>query len=282
MLKVIWNKCLDPRKTLTTLIGLVTLALMLCLPPPSAGTDDPEARRIMEKVDARDDGDDQVSDLNMVLIDKKGKKRVRKIRSFSKDKGEDTLRLMFFVEPADVEDTAFLTYDYDQSDRDDDQWIYLPALRKTKRIASSDKSNSFMGSDFSYADMTTRDLDAYDFTLLKEVKVGEADTWLIQSVPRTKKVIDEYGYTKSVLFVRKDNFMVVRGVHWVKQGNLLKYMDAKKLALIDGIWVATEIHMTTKKGKTTRHKTILKNENIKFNQDLKESFFTIRRMEKGL
>jgi hypothetical protein len=95
-------------------------------------------------------------------------------------------------------------------------------------------------------------------------------------------VIDEYGYTKSVLFVRKDNFMVVRAVHWVKEGNLLKYMDAKKLALIDGIWVATEIHMTTKKGKTTRHKTILKNENIKFNQDLKEDFFTIRRMEKGL
>jgi outer membrane lipoprotein-sorting protein len=257
--------------------------ICLILVSPCLGwADDLQARQIMEQVDARDDGDNQVSDMEMILIDKNEKKRVRKIRAFSKDKGDDTLRLMFFIEPADVEDTAFLTYDYDQSDKDDDQWIYLPALRKTKRIATSDKSGSFMGSDFTYSDMTKRDLDDYDYTLLKEVKVGDADAWLIQAVPRTKEVIDRTGYTKSVLYVRKDNFMVIRGVHWVKKGNRLKYMDVKKLIVIDGIWVATEMHMTTKQGKSTRHKTIMTFANVRFNQDLKEDFFSIRRMEKGL
>jgi outer membrane lipoprotein-sorting protein len=260
---------------------IIFIFLILLLPCPS-WAEDLNGRQIMERVDARDDGDNQVSDMEMILIDKNGKKRGRKIRAFGKDKGEDTLRLMFFMAPADVEDTAFLTYDYDQSDKDDDQWMYLPALRKTKRIATSDKSGSFMGSDFTYSDMTKRDLDDYDYTLLKEVKVRDADTWLIQAVPRTKDVIDRTGYTKSVLYVQKDNFMVIRGVHWVKKGNRLKYMDVKKLILIDGIWVATEMHMTTRKGKTRLHKTIMTFENVRFNQDIKEDFFSIRRMEKGL
>ena len=261
---------------------LFIIFVFLILVSPCPGwAEDLKARQIMEKVDARDDGDNQVSDMEMILIDKNGKKRVRKIRAFNKDKGEDTLRLMFFLEPADVEDTAFLTYDYDQSDKDDDQWIYLPALRKTKRIATSDKSGSFMGSDFTYSDMTKRDLEDYDYTLLKEAKVRDSDAWLIQALPRTKEVIVRTGYTKSVVYVRKDNFMVIRGVHWVKKGNRLKYMDVKKLIMIDGIWMATEMHMTTKKGKARIHKTIMTFENVRFNQALKEDFFSIRRMEKG-
>ena len=262
-------------------MAVIAIIFTLCFPVAMAEADDPGARTIMEKVDARDDGDNQISDMEMILIDKRDKKRVRKIRAFTKDKGRDTLRLMFFLHPADVKDTAFLTYDYDDADRDDDQWLYLPALRKTKRIASSDKTNSFMGSDFSYADMTSRELENYDYRLLKETKVHGADTWLIESIPRSKKVIEEYGYTKSVIFVRKDNYMVIRGVHWVKEGNRLKYLDVSKLELIDGIWVGTEIHMTTKRGKQTLHKTVLKNTNVRFNQDLKEGFFTVRQMEKG-
>jgi hypothetical protein len=281
-LRSIRNRWADEVFVLICLAIFVFPASVLFFRPISAWADDRKARQVMEKVDARDDGDNKVWDMVMILIDKNGKKRVRKARAFSMDKGKDTLRLMFFIAPADVKDTAFLTYDYDGAEKDDEQWLYLPALRKTKRIASKEKSNSFMGSDFSYGDLTKRRLDDYDYGLLKEVKVRDVDTWLIQSAPRSKKVIDEYGYTKSIIFVRKDNFVVMRAIHWVKKGNRLKYMDVKKLELIDGIWVATEIHMTTKKRKRTLHKTIMKNDNIKFNQDLMESFFSIRQMEKGL
>jgi hypothetical protein len=247
--------------------------------------DDPAARAIMEKVDARDDGDNQVSDMQMVLIDKKGKKRIRKIRTFSKDKGEDTLKLMFFEHPADVKNTAFLTYDYDDAVKDDDQWLYLPALRKTKRITTSDKSGSFMGSDLNYSDMTSPDLEDYDFSFYekgKEAEVRGKKVWVIWSIPRTKAVIRETGYKKSLLFVRPDIDMVVRAIRWVDQGGYLKYVDVKFLELIDGVWVATETYVTKKKGKKTVHKTILTLNNIKFNQDLEHDWFTIRRMEKGL
>ena len=260
-------------------------AAIVCTLPPNTFADDPEARAIMEKVDARDDGDNQVSDMEMILIDKKGKERIRRIHTFSKDKGEDTLKLMFFLHPPDVKDTGFLTYDYDDPERDDDQWLYLPALRKTKRIASSDKSGSFMGSDLNYSDMTSRDLEDYDYTFYeksKEMDVKGFKTWVIWSTPRTKDVIDETGYEKSLLFVRQDNYYVIRAVNWVHDGGYLKYMDVRKLEQIDGIWVATGMHITKKKGKQTAHKTILKLSNVKFNQDLNFELFTVRRMEKGL
>src|SRR5210317_147126 len=124
---------------IATIFVTVLLVFAGIGPLPGAFTDDPRAREIMEKVDARDDGDNQTADMEMILIDKRGNQRVRKIATFSKDKGPDGLRLMFFEHPADVKDTAFLTYDYDDPERDDDQWLYLPALRKTKRITSSDK-----------------------------------------------------------------------------------------------------------------------------------------------
>jgi hypothetical protein len=263
---------------------ILSLALIAIIPCSihMAFADDSQARAIMEKVDARNDGDNQTSDMEMILIDKNQKQRIRKIATFSRDKGEDTLRLMFFLIPADVKDTAFLTYDYDDPDKDDDQWLYLPALRKTKRIASSDKSGSFMGSDLNYSDMTDRNLDDYDFTLKKEMEINGVQTWLIESIPRTKKVIKETGYEKSLLIVRQDNYFVIRAVNWVKDGGYLKYMDVKRLKEIDGIWVATEMHITKKRGKKIVHKTILKLNNVKFNQNLDDEMFTVRRMEKGL
>jgi hypothetical protein len=263
-----------------TPVAILSGALALLLSTPAAA--ELTGREIMERVDARDDGDNAVQDMAMTLIDKNGHRRERKIRSFRRDQGEDTQTIMFFQSPADVKDTGFLTFDYDDPDADDDQWLYLPALKKTKRIASSDKSGSFMGSDFTYADMSSRELDHYDYRLLKEAEVNGHAVWIVEAIPNTEKEIDETGYTKSVFFVRQDNDVVVRSKNWVKKGKREKYLDVKKLEMIDGIWISTEMHMTTKKGKATLHKTVIKADNIRFNQDLAESQFTIRQLEKGL
>jgi hypothetical protein len=246
----------------------------------SVAADDPIAREIMEKVDARDDGDNRISDMYMTLIDKNSHERVREITSYIKDFGEDTYRILSFQSPADVQGTGFLTYDYDDSARDDDQWLYLPALRKTKRIASSDKSGSFMGSDFNYSDMTSRDLEDYDFTLLKEIALGEHQLWVIEAMPRGDDVIDETGYKKAMLLVRQDNYVVVRGVYWTRKGNRQKYYDMPGLEQIDGIWSPTRITMTTKTGKQVLHRTELAFDNIRYNQPLDESLFTVRQLER--
>ena len=131
-------------------IALAFSSLLFALPVQAA---DLSAREIMEKVDNRDDGDNRVSQMRMILLDKNGKQRIRHIKSFDKDlineKGEeDRRRIMFFLEPADVKDTGFLTYDYDAYEKDDDQWLYLPALKRpsasrarTNRAASWDRTS---------------------------------------------------------------------------------------------------------------------------------------------
>jgi outer membrane lipoprotein-sorting protein len=236
---------------------------------------------IMNKVDTRDDGDTLINDMSMVLIDKNKKIRKRSMKTYSKDYGKDSKRLIFFITPADVKNTAFLTYDYYESSKDDDQWLYLPALKKVKRIPSTDKSSSFMGSDFSYFDMTDRDLEDYDFKLLKETKVRGHDAWMIESTPRNQEVIDESGYEKTIAIIRKDNHMVVRAINFLTNGKK-KYLDLKKIRQESGIWLVDEMTMTTKKGKSTLHKTILTFSNVTLNAPIEDGVFTTRRLEKGL
>jgi hypothetical protein len=241
-----------------------------------------DAREIMERVDARDDGDNMTATLEMTLIDRSGHERVRRIEQYRKDRGRDTLNMMFFQSPADVRGTGFLTYDYYGGERDDDQWLYLPELHKTKRIATSDKSSAFMGSDFSYADMTRRVLDEWTFSLLREDEVRGDKVWLIEALPVSDVVRERYGYTKSVVFVRQDIDMVVRGVNWLDDGRRIKYLDMKRLERIDGIWVGTEIDMKTTRDRETLHRTVMRLSDVKFGQDLDEDMFSTRTLERGL
>jgi outer membrane lipoprotein-sorting protein len=270
------------KRMTTTIAAALAIMLTMTAGVAIAAEDDPKARAIMERVDARDDGSSQISSMEMILIDKGGHERKREMRSFRKDIGEDLHTIIFFVSPPDVENTGFLTYDYDDAAKDDDQWLYLPALRKTKRIASNEKDGSFMGSDFAYADMTRRNLEEYTFKILKEDNVRGEKVWVIEVTPVSQTIIDKYGYEKSVVFVRQDIDMVVRGVNWLKSGGKLKYMDVKELEQIDGVWVAKEIEMTTKNGKVTEHSTIMKFSNISMNPTIEEDLFSIRRLEKGM
>ena len=239
-------------------------------------------QEIAQKVHDRDEGDNSTSQMKMTLIDKAGKKRVRDLRTFTKDKGEDKLKLMFFLTPADVKNTAFLTYDYEDSSKDDDQWLYLPELQKVKRIASSDKSSSFMGSDFTYSDMTSRNVEDYTYKIMKEATIKGHKTWQMLVTPKSKETVEETGYTKSIVFVRQDNFVIIQALNYIKAGKKLKYMMVKDLEKIDGIWTVKEMQMVTKKGKKTLHKTVFKFSGIKYNQDLDESLFTTRTLERGL
>ena len=125
-------------------------------------------------------------------------------------------------------------------------------------------------------------LDEWDYKLLKEDLVDGQKVWLIETLPVSKAVEDRYGYKKSIVYVRQDNFMVIRAIHVLKSGNKVKYMEVKKIDQIDGIWVAVETWMKTTRNKRTLHRTILTMDDIKYNQDLDESIFSVRQLEKGL
>ena len=239
-------------------------------------------QEIAQRVHDRDDGDNSTAKMKMILIDKNGNKRIRDLKTFGKDKGEDKLKLMFFLTPADVKNTGFLTYDYEDSSKDDDQWLYLPELQKVKRIASSDKSSSFMGSDFTYSDMTSRNVEDYTYEIMKEPTVKGHKCWQMLVTPKSEKTIEETGYTKSIVFIRQDNFVIIQALNYIKAGKKLKYMMVNDLKEIDGIWTTLEMQMVTKKGKKTLHKTILQFSDTKYNQNLEESFFATRTLKRGL
>jgi hypothetical protein len=241
----------------------------------------PTALDIMTRVNERDTGHSETANLEMVLEDSGGRQRRRSLKSFSRDIKGSSQNIIFFLAPANLKDTAFLTYDYEDPNHDDDQWLYLPALRRTKRIAGGDRSDSFMGSDFSYADMTTRPLNRYTYSIMKETTVHGTPVWQIEAIPNEEET-KETGYTRSILFVRQDNYVPIRGVNWVKKGRKLKYFDVERLELIDGIWVASQISMTTKKGKKTLHRTRISRENVTFNQPLDARLFTVRSLERGI
>ena len=261
---------------------LLAFLLLCLLPTEHLLAEDNSARSIMEKVESRDDGNNAIINLDMTLIDKNGKKRIRKIRSFSKDVGKDEYSSMFFLKPPEVKDTAFLNIEYDDENKNDEQYLYLPALHKIKRISSSDKTDSFMGSDLTYADMARLDLDQYNFSIIKETSIRDKPVWVIKSIPLNKKTIKETGYLESIFFVDKSNYVIVRAIRKLEGGSKIKFTDIKGLKKIQGIWTPTETHIFMKKGKKLVHQTILKSSNIKYNQEIKEELFKAGSFTKGL
>jgi outer membrane lipoprotein-sorting protein len=237
------------------------------------------AQEIVAQVDALEQANTSESTMQMILVDKKGSQRSRTMSSQNKMFGDDEYKLLFFTAPANVKGTGFLTYDY-VGEKEDDQWLYLPALGKAKRIAAADKSGSFMGSDFTYADMTQRNIEDYSYKLLQEKSVAGTDTWVIETTPKSQQVIDATGYLKSYMFVRQDNFVVVQAIHMMPD-NYRKYMSVKQLEQIDGIWVSTEIEMKTTQGAVRQHSTLLKFSNITNNQPIDDQIFSLRELVKG-
>ncbi len=241
---------------------------------------EPDARKIMEFSNARFQGKNRSAGMEMTLIDKFNTEKTYSILSFQNDIGTTLFKAMFFTAPLNVRGTAFLIYDYSGPVREDVQWLHLPALHKTSRIESTDQGNSFMGSDFSVYDMSRKNLDNYDFQIIDQSKVNEHEVWLVKSIPRSSKIMEQDGYEKSVFYIRKDNYVIIRAVHWVNGTQDLKYYSVKKLELLNNIWVPLELHMTLKRDRKKLHKTIFKIFDVKFDQEFDKDFFSKEQLEK--
>ena len=206
-----WSIKIEMMKTIFTL----TLAGMLAFFSALGSAAEMSAREVMELADSRDDGDTVRSDYTMVLLDRRDRQRTRNLQIYSKDYGDDTRTLSQFESPVDIRGTSYLNFDWDDPDRDDDSWLYLPALQRVKRIASSDTSDSFLGSDFTYADINGIEIDWFDFRFVNESEtIDGVDTWVIEASPKSEfkeKAEDATGYSKLQSWIRKDNFVQIRG-----------------------------------------------------------------------
>jgi outer membrane lipoprotein-sorting protein len=232
-------------------------------------------RDIVEKVYNRPTGDDQTSNLTMTLINKNGNERIRKIKQFTKDLGKVEKNIMFFQSPADVKNTSFMSWTYDDESRSDDQWIYLPALKKVKRISSDSKSDYFMGSDFTYDDLGDRKLDDDIHKLIKEETVEGIDYYVVESVPKD----EDYMYSKTKTWIRKDNFIGLKKEFYDEDGELLKILKIKEFKKISGFWVIISSEM---ENVQKNHRTTMVLDNVKINTNIPSSKFSERMMMRGI
>lgn len=189
-----------------------------------------------------------VAQVKMTLANKRGSTRERRLLSKSAKVEGERRTLIRFLAPADVQGTSFLLIEHKGSD--DDQYLYLPALKRTRRIAGSQKSGSFMGSDFSYSDMESKDVSESTWKRGADEKIGPADCYRLDAAP--KKPEDE-DYARTELWVHKDTWLPLRIRFYDKRDDkLAKTLFVEEFKKIDGRFIVTRARMKDeKKGSST-------------------------------
>lgn len=253
---------------------LAPLLLGLVLAPQVYGAESHSGRDIMQMVDDRPDGDDGRAVMHMTLINHRGSKRERTLQSYRKDYGKDSKVLMFFEKPADVQGVGFLSWEHDAADQDDDRWLYMPALRKARRIAGESKNDYFMGSDFTYDDMGDRAVDEDNHKLLREETLDGHPCWVVESVPKGS---DEM-YSRCVSWIRQDALMPVKVEYYDLQHKLLKTLAVNDIRLEQGIWTAFRMEM---QNVQQEHRTILAYDSISYDNGLKDDIFKVNSLRRG-
>ena len=214
----------------------------------------------------------------LTITDSKGNKRIRKntMASISLSDGTEK-RIIKFLSPPEVKGTGILIFDY--SDKSDDMWIYLPALRKTRRIVSREKSKSFMGSEFSNANMTAPGLDDFTYSLLGTDTFLDKNCYMVESIPVNTDLEDEYGYSKSVSWVDEDSYLVHQIYYFDFDSEMFKSIinsDFKELDKKKGKYMVTGM-------KAINHENKRSSEMVMQQVALTptdESYFTVAYLEK--
>jgi len=211
----------------------------------------PEARglEIAREVDRRDSGfEDMAASLTMVLRNRHGEESKREIRSRTLEGDQDGDRtLIVFDEPRDVQGTALLTYTHKVGD--DDQWLYLPALKRVKRIASNNKSGPFMGSEFAYEDVSSQEVEKYTYAYLKDETLGGRAQFVIERVP----VDPNSGYTRQVVWIDQERYIPTKIEYYDRKNELLKTLEYSGYRQYqDRYWRADQMKMVNHQtGKST-------------------------------
>ena len=233
-------------------------------------------RDIVQRVKDRPDGDSRYAEMQLTLVKKNGNTRERKMVSWAMDEGKDTKKIMFFTYPGDVKGTGFLTWDYDQAGKEDDKWLYLPAMKKTRRISgSSSKTDYFMGTDFTYDDMGGRSVDDDTHTLLREETHDGHKCWVVESKPKDSREI----YSRKVSWISQDCDTAVYVEFYDKLDKLHRVMTVEDVQKVDGFRTILKMEM---KNVQNGHSTQIVVSNPKYNVGVDKSLFTVAKLEKGL
>ncbi len=234
---------------------------------PSAFADPAKGLAIAKERKVRDKGwQDSTASVIMILKNAEGDESKREMRMKSLEVANDGDKgLTIFDEPKDVQGTAFLSYSH--IDGADDQWLYLPALKRVKRISSRNKSGPFMGSEFSYEDLSSFEIEKYQFDYLRDEDINSIPCFVVEQKPVDKMS----GYTKQIVWLSKDQYIPEKIEYYDRKKALLKTLvltDYKEY--LDKYWRAHTMEMTNHQ---TGKSTILKTSDIEFRTGLEERDF---------
>lgn len=270
------NTHINKTKSYYRLQWITLLATLLALVIPGFVWANPSltGRQLMLKVDERPDGENRKTVSRMTLINKRGRERVRLMITYSKDYGKDSKSLFYFKKPADVKGTGFLTFSYDEPERDDDRWLFLPALKKVRRISGSSKNDYFMGSDFTYDDMGGRSVDEDHHQITGEELINGKPCWIVVSTSKDKN----YLYSKVRRWIEKESLVPIKGEFFDKQNDLIKTLTVTDLRRHQGFWTIYKMEMNNSQ---ENHKTVISIDDVQYDLGVKDSLFRVSTLEKG-
>lgn len=236
------------------------------------------ARDIMKKYTDQFELSDETNNVTMKLVNRAGKEQLRRLTIINKRYPDDLHKILIrFTYPEKISGTGLLISE--NTDRGDDQWLYLPALKKTKKISSQERSHSFMGSEFTYEDLRGEVLKDYNYEILGNEIVDGAECYKIKAVPVSQRKLEETGYGKRILMVRKDISFAIKTEYYDKSDRLLKTEATSGLKEIKpGVYRMNSITM---ENNLTGDKTILRSDGRIIESGLPSSRFTIMYLEQG-
>jgi hypothetical protein len=225
-------------------------------------------------------GDDMKADVVMELIDKDGGKRTRVMTLLRRDEkeGGNQKYFIYFHEPGDVRRLTFMVWKYPE--KEDDRWIFVPAVDLIRRIAADDKRSSFVGSDFTYEDVSGRDVESDTHTLLRSEKLEGQDRYVMQSVPK-----EPTEYTKRISWIDKENFLPLKEEYYDAQNELFRIFAADRIEDIKvgggtGGNVFPTVTRRTMKNLKTGHRTEVVYKSVSYNLGLGDEDFSERHMRR--
>jgi hypothetical protein len=256
------------------LIGVVTRPHAQSRPPQAR----PTAEAVVRQVQDRDSGRDSRADMRMRLFDRRGRARERSLTLTSKrgSGGTGDRTLLRFSSPNDIKYTGFLVWEH--PDKDDERFLFLPALGRVRRIAGAEKQESFVGSDLSYEDIGGHHMADYTYAFVDEHATWTApdgstkDAWVVESRAKDRGAL----YPRSVSTIIKDSLVMVHAEKFNRHNERGKVLDVSRLEKVDGIWSTLALSVTDEKSKT---RTDLDTVSIRYNVGLTDADFSRRRLE---
>ena len=251
------------------MIRILIIFSILLLFPLSAMAESPEEKGLAIAVedDKRDNGfNDFTANMVMILKNRQGEESTRDIRNKTLEvEGDGDKSLVIFDKPRDVKGTALLNFTHKTGS--DDQWLYLPALKRVKRISSSNKSGSFMGSEFAYEDVTSQEVEKYTYKWIKDETLDGKECFVFERYP----VYKNSGYTRQVVWLDKKEYRIYKIDFYDRKNALLKTQTNKEYQqYLDQYWQPNEMFM---KNHQTGKSTLLVWSDYKFRNGLKDRDF---------